>query len=85
MSNVVENNNQCFSLKSGKICTSPYPTQFYQINNNMASVFGIHLDSRMKLELQVNVLIYGFVIWKLAQSMHINVIIQTYSYTTFKK
>lgn len=52
MSNVLENNNQCFSSKSGWLCTVPYPTQFYQINNNMASVFGTYLDSMMKLELQ---------------------------------
>lgn len=58
------------------MCTVPYPKQLYQINNNMASVFGTHLDSRMKLEFQVNVLIYGFVTWKLAQLMHINMIIQ---------
>lgn len=42
----------------------------------MASVFGNHLDSRMNLELQVIVLIYGFVTWKLAQPKHINMIIQ---------
>lgn len=42
----------------------------------MASVFGTYLDSRMKLELQVNVLIYGFVTWKLAQPMHTNMILQ---------